>query len=126
MTRQSFCSQRYHEREVLRYFCLKCKLCVCQICLTTDHKPHQGHDVELLDKFADGEKAKILERVDILKEKTKIYREAIHKIAKTEFELQTNAMDAKSEVSHTVEQMIAEIRESELEIFTLLENTRAS
>ena len=126
MKRQSFCSQRYHEREVLRYFCLKCKLCVCQICLTTDHKPHEGHDVELLDKVADVEKAKILERVDMLKGKTKIYREAIHNVAKTELELQTNAMDAKREVSHTVEQMIAEIRERELEIFTLLENTRVS
>ena len=126
MKRQSFCSQRYHEREVLRYFCLKCKLCVCQICLTTDHKPHEAHDVELLDKVADVEKAKILERVDMLKGKTKIYREAIQNIAKTELELQTNAMDAKREVSHTEEQMIAEIRERKLEIFTVLENTRVS
>ena len=62
----------------------------------------------------------------MLKGKTKIYREAIHNFAKTEFELQTNAMDAKREVSHTVEQMIAEIREKELEICTLLENTRVS
>ena len=62
----------------------------------------------------------------MLKGKTKIYREAIQNIAKTELELQTNAMDAKREVSHTVEQMIAEIRERKLEIFTVLENTRVS
>ena len=126
MKRQSFCSQQYHEREIVRFFCLKCKLCVCQICIATDHKSHEGHDVELLDKVADGEKVNILERAKKLKEKTKLYSDAIFKLEQTELELHTNTTNVKREVSQTVEQIIAKIRESEREIITFLENTRAS
>ena len=126
MKRQSFCSQQYHEREIVRFFCLKCKLCVCQICIATDHKSHEGHDVELLDKVADGEKVNILERAKQLKEKTKLYSDAIFKLEQTELELHTNITNAKHEVSQTAEQIIAKIRESEREIITHLENTRAS
>ena len=126
MKRQSFCSQQYHEREIVRFFCLKCKLCVCQICIATDHKSHEGHDVELLDKVADGEKVNILERAEKLKEKTKLYSDAIFKLEQTELELHTNITNVKHEVSQTVEQVIAKIRESEREIITHLENTRES
>ena len=126
MKRQSFCSQQYHEREIVRFFCLKCKLCVCQICIATDHKSHEGHDVELLDKVADGEKVNILERAEKLKEKTKLYSDAIFKLEQTELELHTNITNVKREVSQTAEQVIAKIRESEREIITHLENTRAS
>ena len=126
MKRQSFCSQQYHEREIVRFFCLKCKLCVCQICIATDHKSHEGHDVELLDKVADGEKVNILERAEKLKEKTKLYSDAIFKLEQTELELHTNITNARHEVSQTVEQIIAKIRESEREIITHLENTRES
>ena len=126
MKRQSFCSQQYHEREIVRFFCLKCKLCVCQICIATDHKSHEGHDVELLDKVADGEKVNILERAEKLKEKTKLYSDAIFKLEQTELELHTNITNAKHEVSQTAEQIIAKIRESEREIITHLENTRES
>ena len=126
MKRQSFCSQQYHEREIVRFFCLKCKLCVCQICIATDHKSHEGHDVELLDKVADGEKVNILERAEKLKGKTKFYSDAIFKLQRTELELHTNTTNVKREVSQTVEQVIAKIRQSEREIITHLENTRAS
>ena len=126
MKRQSFCSQQYHEREIVRFFCRKCKLCVCQICIATNHKSHEGHDVELLDKVADGEKVNILERAEKLKEKTKLYSDAIFKLEQTELELHTNTTNVKHEVSQTAEQIIAKIRESEREIITHLENTRAS
>ena len=126
MKRQSFCSQQYHEREIVRFFCLKCKLCVCQICIATDHKSHEGHGVELLDKVVDGEKVNILERAKKLKEKTKLYSDAILKLEQTELELHTNITNVKREVSQTAEQIIAKIRESEREIITHLENTRES
>ena len=95
-----------------------------QICIATDHKSHEGHDVELLDKVADGEKVNILERAEKLKEKTKPYSDAIFKLEQTELELHTNITNAEHEVSEIAEQIIAKIRESEREIITHLENTR--
>ena len=123
MRRQSFCSQQYHEREVTRFFCLKCQICVCQICIATDHK---AHDVEPLEKAADGEKANILTRTEVLKTKTKVFGDTIREYEQRVLELETNLTNAKREVSKAAEQMIAKIREDERRIITALENTRAS
>ena len=123
MRRQSFCSQQYHEREVTRFFCLKCQICVCQICIATDHK---AHDVEPLEKAADGEKANILTRTKVLKTKIKVFGDTIREYEQTVLELETNLTNAKREVSKAAEQMIAKIREDERRIITALENTRAS
>ena len=123
MRRQSFCSQQYHEREVTRFFCLKCQICVCQICIATDHK---AHDVEPLEKVADGEKANILTRTEVLKTNTKFFGDTIREYEQTVLELETNLTNAKREVSKAAEQMIAKIREHERRIITALENTRAS
>ena len=122
--RQSFCSVQYHEREITRFFCLKCKLCVCQICIATDHKAHEGHDVELLDKVADGEKTYILMKTEELKAKKNVLSGAIRLCEQTASELETNITNAKREVSQKAEQMIAKIRENERQIITAFENTR--
>ena len=123
MRRQSFCSQPYHEREVTRFFCIKCQICVCQICIATDHK---AHDVEPLEKVADGEKANILTRTEVLKTKTKVFGDTIREYEQRVLELETNLTNAKREVSKAAEQMIAKIREDERRIITALENIRAS
>ena len=123
MKRQSFCSQQYHEREIRRFFCLKCQICVCQICIATDHKTH---DVEPLEKAADNEKANILIRTEVLKQRTNVLSDAIREYEKTAHELETNITNIKREVSQTAEQMIAKIREKERQIITACENTRVS
>ena len=124
MKRRSFCSLQYHEREITRFFCHKCKLCVCHICIATDHKAHEGHDVELLDKVADGEKTYILMKTEELKAKTNVISGAIRLCEQTASELETNITNAKREVSEKAEQMIAKIRENERQIITAFENTR--
>ena len=124
MKRQSFCSVQYHEREITRFFCHKSKLCVCQICIATEHKAHEGHDVELLDKVADGEKTYILMKTDELKAKTNVLSSAIRLCEQTASELETNITNAKREVSQNAEQMIAKIQENERQIITALESTR--
>ena len=123
MRRQSFCSQQYHKREVTRFFCVKCQICVCQVCIATDHK---AHDVEPLEKAADGQKANILTRTEVLKERTKVFSDVIRKYEQTVVELEANITDLKREVSQKAEQMIAKIREDERQIITALENTRVS
>ena len=123
MRRHSFCSQQYHEREVTRFFCLKCQSCVCQICITTDHK---AHDVEPLEKAADDKKANILTRTEVLKTKTKVFSDAIREYEQTVSELEANIKNAKREVSQAAEQMVAKIREKERQIISAIENTRVS
>ena len=123
LKRQSFCSQQYHEREVTRFFCLECQICVCQICIVTDHK---NHNVDPLEKAADGEKANIMAGAELMKEKKKVCNDAIRKFEEANVKLETNITAAKREVSQAAEQMIAKIRERERVAITTLENTRVS
>ena len=123
LKRQAFCSEQFHEREPTRFFCTKCKTCVCHICIATNHKTH---DVELLEKAAAGEKANILARAELIKQKCNVCSDAIHKIEEREAKLETNIASAKREVSQAADQMVEKIRERERENITALENTRVA
>ena len=121
LKRQSFCSQKYHKQEATKFFCLQCQICVCQVCINTDHK---SHDVVPVEKAADDEKANIIAEADTIKEKMKACSDLIRQFETTELELETNITIAKRQVSQTAEQMVAKIRESEREAITALEKTR--
>ena len=123
LKRQAFCSQKYHEREVTRFYCRVCQTCVCQICFVTDHK---NHDIEPLEKAADGERANILAGVERMKESKKVCSDVLREFEETAVNLETNFTTAKRQVSRAAEQMIAAIQERELEAITTLENTRVS
>ena len=121
LKRQSFCSQKYHEREVTRFFCLRCQICVCHVCIVTDHK---SHDVVPLEKAADDEKPNIIAEAERKKEKMQACSDLIRQFETTEAELEANIAIAKRQVSETAEQMVAKIREREREVITLFEETR--
>ena len=123
LKRQSFCPQPYHEREVTRFFCLECQICVCQVCINTDHK---NHNVDPLEKAADAEKANIMAAVESIEQKKKVCSNAIKTFQQVYEELENNVTAAKREVSQTAKQMIAKIREHEREATKVLENTRVS
>ena len=123
LKRQSFCPQPYHEREVTRFFCLECQICVCQVCINTDHK---NHNVDPLEKAADAEKANIMAAVESIERKKKVCSDAIKTFQQVYEELEQNVTAAKREVSQTAKQMIAKIREHEREATKVLENTRVS
>ena len=123
LKRQSFCPQPYHEREVTRFFCLECQICVCQVCINTDHK---NHNVDPLEKAADAEKANIMAAVESIERKKKVCSDAIKTFQQVYEELENYVTAAKREVSQTAKQMIAKIREHEREATKVLENTRVS
>ena len=123
LKRQSFCSEKYHEKEVTKFFCVDCQGCVCQVCFATDHK---NHDLVSLGKAADDEKANILARAALVKEKKEVCGGVIREFEKTEIELETNITTAKRQVSQTAEQMIGKIRELEREAITALDKSRVS
>ena len=123
LKRQSFCPQPYHEREVTRFFCLECQICVCQVCINTDHK---NHNVDPLEKAADAEKANIMAAVESIEQKKKVCGDAIKTFQQVFVELERNITAAKREVSQTAEEMVAKIREHERKATKILENTRVS
>ena len=123
LKRQSFCSEKYHEKEVTKFFCVGCQSCVCQVCINTDHK---SHDVVPLEKAADDEKANITARAELVKEKKEVCRDVIREFEKTEHELETNISTAKRRVSQATEKMMGKLRQLEREAITALEKSRVS
>ena len=123
LKRRPFCSQKYHEREITKYFCFQCQVCICQLCVIRDH---QNHDVVLLDKAAHEEKYNILSGAKMMKKKESNICEVIKQFEETIWKLESNVVTAKRGVSQAAEQMIAEIRERERKTIESLEKTCVS
>ena len=123
LKRQSFCSENYHKKDVIRFFCVDCQTCVCQVCIATDHK---SHNVVPLEKAADDEKVNIIARAQLVKGKKEACRGVIREFEKTELELETNITTAKRQVSQATEQMMGKLRQLEREAITVLEKTHVS
>ena len=123
LKRQPFCSQEFHEREVTRFFCFECQVCICQICILTDH---QNHRVVLLDKAALEEKENITCGAKLIRKKESELCEVIKQYEETISKLERNVATAKCEVSRVAEEIITEIRQREREALDSLEATRVS
>ena len=123
LRRQPFCSQQFHEREITRFFCSQCQVCICQICIVTDH---QNHKVVLVDKAAHEEKDNIMSDAKLIKEMESELREVIKQSEETISKLKSNMVTAKLSVKQSAEQMIADIREREPEALESIEVTHVS
>ena len=123
LKQQPFCSKKYHEREITRFFCLQCQSCVCHLCIVTDH---QNHKVNLLDEAADNEKGNIMADAALSREREKHFTDMIGQFEETVSKLENNAEIAKRGVTEAAEKMIAEIREREREAIASIETTRVT
>ena len=123
LKRKAFCTEKYHEKEVTRFYCRVCHTCICQICFNMNHKTHE---IELLETAADEERTKILAGVELMKQKHQTCREIIGQFQETAASLEANIATAKRQVSQSAEQMIAVVHEREREAITTLEKTRVS
>ena len=120
LKRQPFCTKKYHEREMTRFYCLQCQCCVCHLCIVTEHK---SHEVILLDEAADNEKGNIMADVLMSRTRENDLKETIRQFHHTASKLRDNAQLAKSGVSQEAEQKIAEIRERERQAIESIETT---
>ena len=122
LRRQPFCSQQFHEKEIMRFFCIPCQSCVCHICIATDHR---NHEVVVLDKAAHDESQNIIAGVESIRDKIKELNANIRQLEETTSVMESNVMKAKREVMKAAEQIITQIRARERELITSIETTRA-
>nr|XP_058949738.1 E3 ubiquitin-protein ligase TRIM71-like [Pocillopora verrucosa] len=120
LKRQPFCTKKYHEREMTRFYCLQCQCCVCHLCIVTDH---QSHKVQLLDEAADNEKGNIMADAAESRTREKHLKEKLQQFQNTANNLQENARVAKRGVSQAAEKMIADIRERERKAIESIDTT---
>ena len=122
LRRQPFCSQQFHEKEIMRFFCIPCQSCVCHICIATDHR---NHEVVVLDKAAHDESQNIIAGAESIKDKIKELNANIRQLEETTSVMESNVLKAKLEVTLAAEQMITQICALEREVITSIETTRA-
>ena len=122
LRRQPFCSQQFHEKEIMRFFCIPCQSCVCHICIATDHR---NHEVVVLDKAAHDESQNIIAGAESIKDKIKELNANIRQLEETTSVMESNFMKAKREVTLAAEQIITQIRARERELITSIETRRA-
>ena len=120
LKRQPFCTKKYQEREITRFYCLRCQCYLCHLCIVTAHK---SHEVILLDEAADNEKGDIMAEAVMSRTRENDLKETIRQFNHTAFELRDNAQLAKREVSRAAEQKIAEIRKRERRAIESIETT---
>ena len=108
LKRKAFCTEKYHEKEVARFYCRVCHTCICQICFNMNHKTHE---IELLETAADEERAKILAGVESMKQKHQTRRDIIRQFEETDTNPEANIATAKRQLFQSAEQMIAVIHE---------------
>ncbi|PFX22260.1 Mitochondrial carnitine/acylcarnitine carrier protein [Stylophora pistillata] len=122
LRRQPFCSQQFHEKEIMSFFCVECQSCVCHICIVVDHR---NHGVDVLDKAAQDEKHNIITGTESIKEKIKKLNADIRQLEETTSVMERNVTKAKRKVMEAAEQMITKIRAHEREVITSIETTHA-
>lgn len=122
LRRQPFCSQQFHEKEIMRFFCIPCQSCVCHICIATDHR---NHEVVVLGKAAHDESQNIIAGAESIKDNIQELNANIRQLEETTSVMESNVMKAKREVTLAAEQMITQIRARERELITSIETTRA-
>ena len=120
LKRQPFCTKKYHEREITRFYCLQCQCCVCHLCIVTDH---QSHKVQLLDEAADNEKGNIMADAAESRTREKDLKETLQQFQNTANSLLINACVAERGVSQAAEKMIADIQERKRKAIKSIETT---
>ena len=117
MHRPAMCTQKYHQNEVLEYYCQGCKVCVCVKCGLVNHNGHALVDIE----GAAGEcRNQITEVVGKAKAQVSVLERRVSR--QTEFMNKSIAQmyDAQAKVSEAVDELVRILREHEVAMKTKL------
>ena len=111
------CTEKFHEKEAVEYYCQECEQCICHKCGQTRHNQHIKMD---LQQAAEDEKMQM----------TQVFHQAKSRVAnietkmKEQIELMTKSTEkisaAEKKVTETVEEIIRIAREHETAVKTEL------
>ena len=106
----TMCKARYHENEVVQYYCVECEGCICNRCGQTRHSQHQKVDIHQA-----AEDRKVQMRRVINKAKTQVIVAGAK--AKEQARLmkisEQQMVDAQKNLKDSVEKFIQRLREHE-------------
>ena len=119
LKRPSFCPQKWHEKEELKYFCKKCEMAVCQTCVVIDHA---GHALVSIDEEAERRKIEIESLLKAQKRSLQEKMNALDKLDEECAKIIKHREDVKRDVQKFVDKFIATIESKKENIIAAVEN----
>ena len=115
--RPVMCTEKYHQNEVLEYFCQDCKVCICMKCGFVNHNSHPMVDIQ---QAAEERKIQITEVIDKAKAQVAVVErkmnQEIEVMKKTSDELLTTG----DKITAIVDELVRALREHETVMKTRL------
>ena len=115
--RPVMCAEKFHEKELLEYFCEECQVCICLRCGLVNHNRHAMVDVR---QAAEEHKIQIMDVMEKVKKKVSACDMEMKKANELFEKSKEEILVAQSKVTATVEELVTVLREHETAILTKL------
>ena len=115
--RPVMCAEKFHEKELLEYFCQECQVCICLRCGLVNHNRHAIVDVQ---QAAEEHKMQMMDVMEKVKEKVSACNMEMKKANELFEKSKEEIFVAQSKVTATVEELVTVLREHETAMITKL------
>ena len=115
--RPVMCAEKFHEEELLEYFCEECQVCICLRCGLVNHNRHAIVDVR---QAAEEHKMQMMDVMEKVKEKVSAFNMEMKKQNELFEKCKEDILVAQSKVTATVEELVTVLREHETAMITKL------
>ena len=111
------CAEKFHEKELLEYFCQECQVCICHKCGLVNHNRHAMVDIQ---QAAEQHKMQMMDVMEKVKEKVSACNMEMKKANELFEKSKEEILVAQSKVTATVEELVTVLREHETAMITKL------
>ena len=115
--RAAMCAEKFHEKELLEYFCQECQVCICHKCGLVNHNRHAMVDVQ---QAAEERRIQMMDVMEKVKEEVSAYNMEMKKANERFEKHKEEILAAESKVTATVEKLVTIFGEHETAMITKL------
>ena len=119
LKRPAFCQQKHHETEELKFFCIDCKVAICNSCVATIH---DGHAKMILKEVADKRKLQMKSAIESRKQNVQRKMIKIAELDEQCAKIQAQAARVKTNAQMFADKIIAMVEVNKLDIFQAVDN----
>ena len=118
LKRPSFCQQKHHEKEELKFFCKNCDAAICNLCVATIH---EGHAKIVLEEAASERKIQVKSAIETQKKIIKHNKNVIADLERQCNKIEARGDAVKRDIQKFAENMIAVIETKKKEMLNKAE-----
>ena len=119
LKRPTFCQQKHHEKEELKFFCIDCKVAICNWCVATIH---DGHAKMILKEVAEERKLQMKSAIESKKQNVQRKMNKIAELDEQCAKIQAQAARVKTNAEMFADKIFAMVEANKLDIFQAVDN----